>query len=541
MSGGTDPPIRPYRIGEQVLRRPVAPAGITDNHPNAALLALGSSVRRREGCDGHQWPPFVTGDRATDNLLRMLSVSTTPAQDLLDVVANGRYTPTQDDSATTHYGIEQLRIALTGIVTDHCEGERSFSSPDMAGVVAALDAAHGLTPSLLTHLIEAYPSAVPDAYHLHPDLDERRPAASIRRTRELLSTPDRFLPADGSRAVVALASELSYAELSAAMCRMTSAPAIQAVLDVAGSSAERLAFDLLRNSAAVVVEPAARLLGDRACPLLRRQLRRRTFGFGRDRAPVARELVGATSLRLAAERALRSARDPVEAVIAYALLPGEEARDPLRRLLDRTDRLDPEASTAISFHTARTVWMVVATRELSGLVEPTRLTAALRARRMEDAVATWLLRDHPDACPEVACELWSERGWAAASVLRATGRWRTRLASEALARADEADDDREAAASVTQALEAQGADDPEALTVARAAVSNRALPATLRAIAAWVAGEPPCDHAPVDDPVIARYLRWRERRAPCLSDPLAELQRGQWLAHVLTPDPEPCS
>jgi hypothetical protein len=44
-------------------------------------------------------------------------------------------------------------------------------------------------------------------------------------------------------------------------------------------------------------------------------------------------------LRLASERALRDARDPVDAIAALALLPGDEARRPLQTLLERVNRL----------------------------------------------------------------------------------------------------------------------------------------------------------------------------------------------------------
>ena len=531
-------PPKPYRIGEAVVRRPSGSAeqGASDGR-NAALTALGASVRRREECGGHRWPPSIAEDDAADELLKSLSVSATPTEDLHHLVTHSRYTPTHDLSASTHRAVEQLRLTLTEIVISHCDGNRALSSQDMRAVVAALDSAHGLTPSLLTRLIEADPSAVSDAYLFHPELVGREPEESIKRARELLGISRRLLTPYGNRAVVALASQLSYAELSSAICRMTSPHAVEAVLEIAGSNAERLAFDLLRNSPGVVLEPAARLLGDRARPLLRRQLRRRTFRWGRGQSPVARELVGAASLRLASERTLRLARDPVEAAKAYALLPGDEPREPLRRLLDRADRLDRTASTAVSVQTAQTVWMMVVSGGLAQLVEPDRAAAALRARRMDDGIAVQLLRALPEGtAPDVARALWEDRGWGMASVLWATGEWRPALAREAWAAYELAADDRAAAALVTQTLAAQAADDPAAVAVAQVAVTNRALPATLRAVAGWVSGVPAAACGAADDPVLARYVRWREHRAPRLTDPLAELYNGQWLSQVLSPE-----
>jgi hypothetical protein len=136
-------PPKPYRIGEAVVRRPAGSAEQgASSGSNAALTALGGSARRREECGGHRWPPSIAEDDAADELLKSLSVSATPTEDLHRLFTHSRYTPTHDLSASTHRGVEQLRLALTEIVISHCEGTPELSSQDMRAVVAALDFAN---------------------------------------------------------------------------------------------------------------------------------------------------------------------------------------------------------------------------------------------------------------------------------------------------------------------------------------------------------------------------------------------------------------
>src|SRR5947209_1644459 len=75
------------------------------------------------------------------------------------------------------------------------------------------------------------------------------------------------------------------------------------------------------------------ILGDPARPLLLRLLVRCPDQFRYGFAEPLRRIVGDQALRLAADRELRQAKDPVDTIGALELLPGDELREPLNRLL----------------------------------------------------------------------------------------------------------------------------------------------------------------------------------------------------------------
>jgi hypothetical protein len=232
---------------------------------------------------------------------------------------------------------------------------------------------------------------------------------------------------------------------------------------------------------------------------------------------------------LASERELRCARDATDVVMALGLLPGDEAREPLRKLVRRVNALLPSADGKLR---ART-WNVLCTAaHLVELLDEDVVGAALADQNLDTTNRVLLLRAHPDADHAIAERMWQQANLAplfARDVLRATGPRQRDLAREAVDAAGGATTSSSQAARLAAAISlAPNARLPRMKLVSIA--TDAAQPATVRAVAAWISK---CDLAAGEDPAWDRYVTWRRSRAQQVPDPLIDLLSGAWQAQVL--------
>jgi hypothetical protein len=431
-------------------------------------------------------------------------------------------------------GIQGFRRATLDALTrdERVEGRRLPTQV----LLRALDVSHGLTISQAHELMSTQAApGLPSSVLLHPDLLRLDHPASRLRARELLASDKRFIDYNP---VLTILDELSEEEIIRHTARLRSSGPVAEVLAAVGDRAPTLARALLANRCCVA-HVATEVLGRRARPLLLRQLARDAWQFELGFGERLREIVGDQALRLAAERELRDATDPVLTIGALALLPEGEAREPLNRVLERVNRLrHPEPR----FRIYERAWNVTCSRGLAELLEPALVEHVLSDQSQPLINHIMVLKAHPTTVADHAARIWMRPGipasWALDALL-AAGPRRARLAREAFARPEAAITDRGAAARLAAALAAENRDDPTVRRITRSVATDERFPATLRALGAWLSGHRPAraDGRP-HDPVLDRYEAWLARRAPTLEDPLAELLRAGWLQNTL-PDGSP--
>lgn len=486
---------------------------------------LTASISARERC-AHYGQPFGSpGEPFADSLLWLLANGKESSDfgGLLVGAWLARARPSLT-RADVEQGMHLLRLKVE-------EQLRAARGDDPDGFTAALlcllEALHGSAAATAAALADAGRAGqVPfRLLAARPTPRARKETTTIARAR---LEGDDLLTLEAEAAVFFLAPQLDGSELERLLLRMRSGCGAERLLREAGERAPRLARVAVAESAfSSTLDEGARILGREARPLLLGELRRRPWAFTRG-VPVARALVGASELRLASECALRSATDPRETVAALALLPGEEARLPLRRVMDRVGRLHPGAGDFVAIRTWRTL---CSCEHLVKLLDADVLTNALEGDRLDPETTAQLLRSHPTASPAAALRLWrSAYGTPrfAADALRASGEHRPALVTEALAGMREAWRDAGAALNVTAALAVEGRAHAAVRRAAEEALEDRALPATLRATAAWVLDHP----GDASDPVLARYRRWRIAAAADRVDPIVALLSGAWQYEV---------
>lgn len=236
--------------------------------------------------------------------------------------------------------------------------------------------------------------------------------------------------------------------------------------------------------------------------------------------PLARAVVGARELRLASERAMRSAAEPLEVVRALALLPGEEARPGLRQLVGRLGHLRAEAGDGAAIRS----WRVLSSCErLVRLLEPSSLARALKDDRLDFDVTAQLLRAHPTAAVRLCGRAPRPRSPAAspaASGRRSLARRPCARPGPPVLRLQAPDVARHAAAGSRPAspipsracATSSGRRSPEARS---ASAAKRGVGRGLRP------GDP-------GDTALARYRRWRLTGARDEVDPVVALLSGAW-------------
>jgi hypothetical protein len=221
------------------------------------------------------------------------------------------------------------------------------------------------------------------------------------------------------------------------------------------------------------------------------------------------------------------AGDATDVVMALALLPGDEAREGLRRLMSRLDRLNVDADGELKVR----AWRLVCRRQhLLRLLDRERVVAALSDESLDVVDRVLLLRAHPDADHQRATLMWDQDDLLprfALDVLRATGPAQIPLATEALLRCNDARSDSAQAARTAAGVVVAG-EAKESLDLVTCIAEDQDLPATLRAVASFVT-----DSAPRGDAFAERYGRWHEARPEDRDEGLVALLSGTWLTQLL--------
>lgn len=401
----------------------------------------------------------------------------------------------------------------------------------LTSLLRALNQAHGLTVSRLTALLSSHIArSIPHYYALHRSVVAVEHRASVERARGLLAAEERWLPGGVAHAILAVLDELSDEDLRRHLARLRSSVDIAETLAGLGARAPVHARMLLAQSHPLCVHVCTEILGAAARPLLLRVLVRcpERFRYGCD--DQLRRIVGDQALRLAADRDLRRAKDPVDTIAALTLLPGEEAREPLNRLLGRINRLRRREPRHRVYQRA---WNVTCWDGLTPLLEPSLVEHALRDESLGLINHALILRALPHAAPVHAERIWTRPDISATfalDALRAAGGRRAELIGEALAESRAAIENSGAAGRLTAVLAETSPANPAAYRVATMVAPDRRFPATLRAVAAWVSRYQPPPGG--DDAVMARYETWLVGSAT-LQDPLADLVTGDWLRRTL--------
>jgi hypothetical protein len=421
----------------------------------------------------------------------------------------------------------RMRAALLEALSANGE---SADSDTTGRRLRALEAAHGPVRRAVADLaLGQGAEGIPDGYLFRPEIAQEHPALARERAREKVDQKrDGLLAWGADEALLVLEPDLDDKEVEGLLGRVRFSNTVTRLLDQASERRPGLAREVLRRSRGFGMMAAGRRVGREARPLLLRQLHAHPLTFSLERDPVIHSILGPSELRLAAEGALALASDATDVIGALALLPGEEARDGLQRLLVRVNRLDPDADNGVRGR----AWNVLCTREhLVRLLPPEVVRAALKDEGLASVNRVLLLRAHPDADHAKGQEMWRRAALDprfALDVLRATGSIQLELAREAVERGHEGRADGGQAARTAAGL-VRVAEADESLEAATRLAADPDLPATVRAVACFVTGT----SVPVD-PAMDRYRRWHETRRPGHPDPLIDLLSGAW-QHAVVP------
>jgi hypothetical protein len=426
------------------------------------------------------------------------------------------------------FALDRLRTALLDALRENLGVPAAETARQL---LPALESVHGPVRRTTLELVRHHGAeAVPERYLFLPGVPEEVAEAALERARSKLDEkPEGLLPlCGGDQAVLLLEPSLTDVEVERLLLRMRSSISIDRLIEQSRERRPHLAFVALRRPGSLgVVANAVKQLGRRARPDLLAKLRRSPWTFSRLRDPIVDEILGPSELRLAAERSMKLATDATDVLEALALLPGQEARDGLRRLVLRINRLQRCAGDRLRIRT----WnLLCSEKRLVRLLDRELVQAALGDEALDTVNRVLLLRGHPDADHVRAQAMWKQadlNARFALDVLRATGPAQGRLADEALERRVEARVDTVRAARLAAALAVVGCT-AESLEAAAQIAADSDLPATVRAVACFVTGT-----APHDDPPMERYRRWYETRRHHQPEPLIDLLSGAWQAQVV--------
>jgi len=505
-----------------------APVPLAERPADETVLfrALADALIRRERC--LPAPTIVDSgyDALCHGVLRLLE--TADGLDGLESLLLAAWQVDKDDTPRRpSLAMSRLRTTLVEALTATAG---PASEKKTGHVLRLLDSAHGPVRGSMAELARRFGAhVIPERYLFDPNIaGDMIETACEQARRKLDERQEGLLPLrGGDDAVLLLEPRLEDDEVERLLPRMRSSVHIDDLLEQAHQRRPQLAYAVLRLRRGIGVTVATRHLGRRARPLLLGQLHRNPWAFSLRRDPLVDEILGPNELRAAAERSMRLAGDATDIVQALALLPGEEARDGLRRLISRINRLDRYADNNLRFR----AWNLLCSREhLVRLFEPDVVEAALHDETLDSVNQVLLLRAHPDADHAKAQLMWEHADLTprfALDVLRATGPTHVRLAREALERAGEARVDN-AQAARTAAAVVVAAQASESRDVIAGLAADPDLPATVRAVACFVTGS-----TAQADPAIERYRRWQDTRRRGRSEPLVELLSGVWQAQVV--------
>jgi hypothetical protein len=400
---------------------------------------------------------------------------------------------------------------------------RSLDHDDIEPALRALHAAHGSVRTAIEELVARRGAdCVPDGCLLHPSVAPAITEVARGRAQKLVAGSSGSPSPVVDQALLVLEPTLDDGELARHAGHMCSSRNLQRLLAQAGPRGSRLARAVLAGSTGIGTLTAARHLAPSGRALLLRHLRRGSWTF-EHRDPIIDDLIGAQALRLASERAMRCASDAVNVASALALLPGDEAREPLRRLVVQVNGLSPSAGGRLR----ERAWNCICSRpHLARQLDRDTVRAAVRDPTLHPTNRFLLLRAHPDADHATALSMWKDADLApphALDVLRATGPEQQRLVDDALQHTYRARHDNARAARLCAAIviaaEASDADPARIASI----VGDVEMPASVRAVAAYVATQSPLP----TDPAMRPYEHWRNSKRE--ERGLTELLSGTWL------------
>ena len=494
---------------------------------HALLLTwLSDAIRRRELC--RPTPSLVHLGHETFARRALARLAVAAPEATLEPVLREAW-DASDDPAVYDWATAVAR--LRAAVTAELLGPRRGGLDEVRALFRALDAADGPVRQTAIELVARHGAdVIPDEYLFHSAIGREVLAPARERARRMLTQAEGpLLPAaGGDDALLLLEPDLTDGELQALLLRMRSTVLLSRLLAQAGRRGPHIAVTALKRSSGFGAKVAARQLGRDARPLLQRQLRRNPWAFSSRRDPTTDTMLGDQALRLAAEHVARGACDATDVVRALALLPGDEARPALHRLLTSVNGLHPGLGDDLR---AR-AWNSVCHRDHLVLqLAPDTVRSALADRALGTTNHALLLRAHPGSDHARAVQIWREDVlWPrfALDVLRATGPAQPDLVDEVLERAQDAKHSTAVAGRLSAAMALHGGRVPQAACLSEIA-NDRDQPATVRAVACWAARIDPS----AADQAADRYREWLRTRAHEVGDPITDLLSGAWHAPTL--------